>query len=125
MWNAQEARIEANGERNNVAPKNALLHGTLEALILKTVSHGPRHGYAIARWLEERTDEALLIEEGSLYPALYRLEQKGFLSSKWGKSELDRRAKFYALTKRGEARLQEEVAAWTAFSAAVTHVLVP
>lgn len=114
-----------NGERTNVAPKNTLLHGTLEALILKTVSHGPRHGYAIARWLEERTEAALLIEEGSLYPALYRLEQKGLLSSKWGKSELDRRAKFYALTKRGENRLQEEVAAWTAFSAAVSQVLVP
>ena len=108
-----------------MAPRNALLHGTLEALILKTVSHGPRHGYAIARWLEERTDEALLIEEGSLYPALYRLEQKGLLSSKWGKSELDRRAKFYTLTKRGKVRLGEEVAAWTAFSKAVSHVLVP
>lgn len=106
-----------------MAPRNTLLHGTLEVLILKTVSFGPRHGYAIARWLEERTDEALQVEEGSLYPALYRMEKKGLLASKWGRSELDRRAKFYELTPQGRARLAEEVAAWTAFSRAVSVVL--
>ena len=106
-----------------MAAKNALLHGTLEALVLKTLSYGPRHGYAIARWLEQETDEAIQVEEGSLYPALYRLEQKGFLHSKWGKSELDRRAKFYQLTSRGRARLNEEVEAWTTFSKAVSTVL--
>ncbi len=103
--------------------KNALLHGTLEVLILKTVSRTPRHGYAIARLLEERTGDAIQVEEGSLYPALYRMEQKGLLSSKWGRSELDRRAKFYGLTRKGRARLSEEVEAWTAFSQAVSLIL--
>ena len=106
-----------------MAAKNTLLHGTLEALVLKTLSHGPRHGYAIARWLEERTDDAIQIEEGSLYPALYRMEQKGLLTSSWGRSELDRRAKFYDLTEMGRARLAEEVKAWTVFSQAVSVVL--
>ncbi len=106
-----------------MAPKNALLHGTLEVLILKTVSQTPRHGYAIARLLEERTGEAIQVEDGSLYPALYRMEQKGLLSSKWGRSELDRRAKFYELTPNGRARLSEEVEAWTAFSQAVSLIL--
>lgn len=106
-----------------MAPKNTLLHGTLEVLILKTVSQVPRHGYAIARLLEERTGEAIQVEEGSLYPALYRMEQKGLLASKWGRSELDRRAKFYGLTRKGRARLSEEVEAWTAFSQAVSLIL--
>ncbi|MGI9627995.1 MAG: PadR family transcriptional regulator [Longimicrobiales bacterium] len=107
-----------------MAPRTTLLHGTLEALVLKTLSHGPRHGYAIARWLEEQTEAAIQIEEGSLYPALYRMEQKGLLVSKWGKSELERRAKFYSLTKKGESRLREEVEAWAAFSRAVSVVLM-
>lgn len=107
-----------------MASRNPLLHGTLEALILKTLSHGPRHGYAIARWLEEATGERIQVEEGSLYPALYRMEQKGLLSSRWGKSELDRRAKFYALTERGEGRLEHEVSAWADFSQAVSTVLL-
>ena len=107
-----------------MAPRNPMLHGTLEALILKTLSHGPRHGYSIARWLEEATDDRIQVEEGSLYPALYRLEQKGLLSSSWGKSELDRRAKFYSLTDKGERRLEQEVAAWADFSRAVSVVLL-
>lgn len=106
-----------------MASKNALLHGTLEVLILKTLSHAPRHGYAIARILEERTEEAIQVEEGSLYPALYRMEQKGLLASTWGRSELDRRAKFYQLTPKGRARLSKEVEAWTAFSKAVSLIL--
>jgi len=101
-----------------------LLHGTLEALVLKTLSHGPLHGYAIARWIEERTNAALQIEEGSLYPALYRLESRGLLASEWGTSELGRRAKFYSLTRKGRSRLEAEVAAWSAFSSAVSEVLV-
>ncbi len=100
-----------------------LLHGTLEALVLKTLSHGPRHGYAIARWIEGRSGDALQIEEGSLYPALYRLQSRGLLTSEWGTSELGRRAKFYSLTPKGRARLVEEVAAWSAFSSAVSEVL--
>jgi len=106
-----------------VGTSKTLLHGTLEALVLKTLSHGPLHGYAIARWIEGRTREALQIEEGSLYPALYRLAARGLVTSKWGTSELGRRAKFYELTPKGRARLAEEVQAWSAFSQAVTEVL--
>ena len=100
-----------------------LLHGTLDALILKTLSQGRRHGYAIARWIEERTAEAIHVEEGSLYPALYRLEKRGILSSEWGTSELERRAKFYRLTERGRALLDAETREWLRFSRAVTSVL--
>lgn len=102
-----------------------LLHGTLDTLILKTLSYGERHGYAIARWIEEVTDDEILVEEGSLYPALYRLEKKGLLRSEWGVSELDRRAKFYHLTERGEQRLAAETEQWRRFSAAVGAVLTP
>lgn len=104
--------------------RNTLLHGTLEALVLKTLSHGPRHGYAIARWLEESTGQAIQVEEGSLYPALYRMEMRGLLRAEWGRSELDRRAKFYHLTRAGEARLRDEVEAWARFSRAVSAVLL-
>ena len=104
--------------------RNTLLHGTLEALVLKTLSHGPRHGYAIARWLEETTDQAIQIEEGSLYPALYRMESRGLLKAEWGRSELDRRAKFYHLTEVGAAKLRDEVEAWARFATAVSHVLL-
>lgn len=100
-----------------------LLHGTLDTLILKTLSHGARHGYAIARWLEEQTGDAILVEEGSLYPALYRLEKKGLLRSEWGVSELERRAKFYDLTDKGRAGLAAETQEWLRFSRAVTSVL--
>ena len=101
-----------------------LLHGTLDALVLKTLSSGPLHGYAIARWIEGRSNDALQIEEGSLYPALYRMEARGLLTATWGTSELGRRAKFYALTPKGRARLAEETKAWRAFAGAVTEVLV-
>ena len=103
---------------------NSLLHGTLDALVLKTLSRGPLHGYAIARWIEERSKDALQIEEGSLYPALYRMEARGLLSASWGTSELGRRAKFYALTAKGRARLAQETKAWKAFANAVSEVLV-
>jgi len=102
-----------------------LLHGTLDALILKTLSHGPRHGYAIARWIEGETDEAILVEEGSLYPALYRLERKGWVQSEWGLSELERRAKFYRLTDRGRVELDVATREWLQFSTAVTAILSP
>lgn len=100
-----------------------LLHGTLDTLILKTLSHGPRHGYGVARWLEERTANTIVVEEGSLYPALYRLEKQGLLRSEWGVSELDRRAKFYHLTDDGRSKLSAETAEWARFSAAVSTVL--
>jgi len=101
------------------------LHGTLDALVLKTLSWGPRHGYAIARWLEETTGNAIQIEEGSLYPALYRMERKGWIEAEWGMSELGRKAKFYKLTARGKKQLQMETAEWSAFARAVSTVLVP
>jgi transcriptional regulator len=99
------------------------LHGTLDALVLKALSWGPRHGYAVARWLEQTSDEALRIEEGSLYPALYRLDERGWIEAQWGVSELGRRAKFYRLTSRGRAQLARETAEWTRFAAAVSRVL--
>jgi transcriptional regulator len=92
-------------------------------LILKTLSWGPRHGYAVARWLEQTTEETLAIEEGSLYPALYRMERKGWIEAEWGTSELGRKAKFYGLTTSGRARLSQEVLAWHRLSSAVTKVL--
>src|SRR5262245_27059478 len=103
---------------------NALLHGTLDALILKTLERGPRHGYAIARFLEDTTGEAVLVEEGSLYPALYRLERRGWLEAEWGTSELGRRAKLYRLTDEGREQLERETAMWRRFSAGVSKVLL-
>ncbi len=107
-----------------MARSPTLLHGALDALILRTLVWGPRHGYAIARWLEETTDAELRIEEGSLYPALYRLEKRGWIEPEWGTSELGRRAKFYRLTARGRAELRRETEEWARFSAAVSRVLL-
>jgi transcriptional regulator len=104
-------------------PTGNLLQGTLDLLVLKTLSWGPRHGYGIARWLEDTTDDALHVEEGSLYPALYRLERRGWIAAEWGTSELGKRIKVYALTPAGRAQLRREVAAWGAFTAAVAKVL--
>jgi transcriptional regulator len=101
------------------------LHGTLDALVLKTLSWGPRHGYAIARWLEETTGNAIQVEEGSLYPALYRMERKGWIEAEWGMSDLGRKAKFYKLTARGRKQLQAEAVEWATFARAVSSVLAP
>ena len=100
------------------------LHGTLETLILKTLTLGPKHGYAIARWIEEAIDDAFPVEEGSLYPALYRMERKGWVEAEWGTSELGRRVKLYRLTRTGREQLRSDTAAWQAFAAAVARVLV-
>jgi transcriptional regulator len=105
--------------------KAELLHGTLDALILKTLSAGPRHGYGIARYLEEATGDALAVEDGSLYPALYRLERRRLIEARWGTSELGRRAKFYRLTPAGRRALAVETQAWAEFAAAVSKVLLP
>src|SRR5690349_7591928 len=102
-----------------------LVHGTLDALILKTLSWGPRHGYAIARWLEDTTDDAIQVEEGSLYPALYRLERRGLIEAEWGTSEIGRKAKIYRLTPAGRRQLRAETADWAAFVSAVSAVLLP
>jgi PadR family transcriptional regulator, regulatory protein PadR len=100
------------------------LPGTLETLILKTLVRGPMHGYGIARWIEEATDEALPVEEGSLYPALYRMEKRGWIDAEWGTSELGRRAKFYRLTRQGRQQVVEDTKAWTVFMQAVNKVMV-
>lgn len=102
---------------------NALLHGALDALILKTLAGGPRHGYAIARFIEDTTGDTLLVEEGSLYPCLYRMERRGWLEAEWGISELGRRAKLYRLTEAGRRQLAAELAAWRRFSTGVSKVL--
>jgi PadR family transcriptional regulator, regulatory protein PadR len=100
-----------------------LLQGTLDVLILKSLSWGPRHGYAVADSIRERSNEALRIEEGALYPALHRLEKRGLLVAEWGVSENNRRAKFYALTPQGRAQLRSETQQWVAYAAAVSRVL--
>ena len=106
-------------------PTSDFLHGTLDVLILRTLSWGPRHGYAIARWLEAGSGAALQIEDGSLYPALYRLERRGWIEAEWGLTETKRKAKFYSLSSTGRAQLERQTAEWAAFSAAVTRILLP
>ncbi len=100
-----------------------LLQGTLDVLILKTLSWGPRHGYAVVKWIQEVTGQVLMVEEGSLYPALHRLERRGWISSEWGVSENNRRAKFYALTAAGRQQLRAQTVNWQRFSEAVSRVL--
>ena len=101
-----------------------LPQGTLETLILKTLSWGPMHGYGIASWIEGATGDVLRVEEGSLYPALYRMERRGWLEAEWGESELGRRAKLYRLTRDGRAQLNAETAAWRQFAAGVSKILL-
>jgi PadR family transcriptional regulator PadR len=104
-------------------PDVELLQGTLDVLILKTLSWGPRHGYAVVRWIQEVTGDVLVVEEGSLYPALHRLERKGWIASEWGVSENNRRARFYSLTPAGRQQLRAQTASWQRFAQAVTQVL--
>jgi len=106
-----------------VQPDLDLPQGTLHLLVLKVLTWGPRHGYAIARLIEERTGERLRIEEGSLYPALYRMERKGWIEAEWGISELNRRAKFYAITPAGRKQLSQEEAHWRTVATAVASLL--
>jgi PadR family transcriptional regulator, regulatory protein PadR len=100
-----------------------LLQGTLGLLILKSLLLGPSHGYTITRWIEEMTGDVLSIEEGSLYPALRRLEDRGWVASEWGVSENNRRARFYTLTQAGRKHLRSEASVWIKYSQAVTRVL--
>ncbi|HEX8825044.1 MAG TPA: PadR family transcriptional regulator [Archangium sp.] len=100
-----------------------LLQGTLDVLILKSLSWGPLHGYAVAELVLERSGQELKVEEGALYPALHRLEKRGLLEAEWGVSENNRRAKFYRLTSAGRAHLRAETQAWKRYAAAVTRVL--
>ncbi len=92
-------------------------------MILRALSRGPRHGYAVARWIEEGADDILSIEEGSLYPALHRMEGRGWLESEWGQSENNRRVKLYRLTDEGKRQLKAETASWVRFARAVSLIM--
>jgi transcriptional regulator len=102
-----------------------LLQGTLDLLVLRTLSARAMHGYSVARLIKERSNDVFLIEEGALYPALHRLERKGWIESEWGLSENNRKAKFYQLTPRGRAALRTELAEWQRYTRAVAGVLQP
>jgi PadR family transcriptional regulator PadR len=100
-----------------------LIQGTLEMLVLKALARGPLHGYAVAEWIHQTSQQLLKVEEGALYPALHRLELRGLLQAEWGASENNRRAKFYQLTTEGKKKLNAESQRWARLSAAVAFVM--
>jgi PadR family transcriptional regulator PadR len=102
-----------------------LLRGTLEMLILRSLEDGPRHGYGITERLQKVSEEILTVDEGSLYPALYRMQRRGWLTSKWGRSDNNRKARFYSLTAKGRKQLATAKESWTRFSKAVTKAMKP
>jgi PadR family transcriptional regulator, regulatory protein PadR len=101
-----------------------MLPGTVDLLVLKALGFGPRHGYAVAKWVRDATRGALTLEEGALYTALHRMERRGWLRSEWGVSENNRRAKYYALSARGRAQLASESRAWAAYAEAIGLALL-
>ncbi len=106
------------------AGRAEVLQGTLDVLVLKTVdTMGPIHGFAIAQRIQQISDDLLQLNQGTLYPALLRLEQRGWIASKWGVSESNRKAKYYSLTRSGRMRLQEQTASWDRMSAVINRVL--
>ena len=102
-----------------------LLQGTLDLLILRTLIFGPEHGQGIARAIQQTSDEELLVEHGALYPALQRLEERGWIAAKWGVSSSNRKARFYSLTSAGRKQLVKETTKWKRLSAAIGRVLGP
>jgi len=100
-----------------------LIHGTLDLLILKTLARGPIHGWGIAKRIEQLSNDALSVGQGSLYPALHRLEQQGWIAAEWRDSDLGRNAKFYSLTRDGKKHLENELKTWTRLSSAVALVI--
>jgi len=106
-----------------VAKSSDLIQGTLDLLVLKTLARGPVHGWGIAKRIEELSDEVLSVGQGSLYPALHRLEQQGWILSEWKDSDLGRNAKFYSLTREGKKQLEIELKSWVRLSSAVTLVI--
>jgi transcriptional regulator len=104
-------------------PRTELLHGTLDLLILKTVALGPVHGYQIAQRLQQISKDVLQVRQGSLYPALHRLEERGLLDASWGETESGRDAKFYKLSKQGKAQLERAAASWDQLARAIYAVL--
>ena len=103
--------------------ESGLLQGTVELLVLKTLSWGPMHGYGIASWIEQATNDVLSVEEGSLYPALYRMARKGWIKAEWGVSENNRRAKYYRLTAVGRRQFREQISGWNRLAAAVNQAV--
>src|SRR5262252_3115203 len=103
--------------------KSDLLQGTLDVLVLKTLSAGAMHGWGISQRIQQLSEEVLEVNQGSLYPALHRLEEKGWIEAEWGNSENNRRARFYSLTRLGRRQLAEETESWERFAAAVGRVL--
>jgi len=106
-----------------MAESTAILKGTLDLMVLKALSWGPLHGYGVAQWIRRVTGGTLEIEDGALYPALHRMERRGWVAAEWGVSENNRRAKYYALTARGRRQLRRELKVWGRFSAAVWQVV--
>ncbi len=102
---------------------NDLIQGTLDLLILKTVSLQPKHGWAIAKRIQQISDEVLQVQQGSLYPALHRLEQQGWIKAHWAETETGRNAKFYSLTRAGRSQLKKELESWDRLSNAVNLVV--
>jgi len=103
--------------------KTDLLQGTLDMLILKSLAGGPLHGYEVARWIRQTTEDVLLVEEGSLYPALHRLRNRGWIGAKWGVSENNRKAKYYKLTLAGRKQLAIESSSWARLTEAISKVM--
>lgn len=104
-------------------PTNDILGNTLDLLILKALSRGVAHGYGVARWIEIATGDVLAVGEGTLYPALHRLEERGLIVAEWGTSENNRRAKFYTLTAEGRRQLRTDITSWRRYAAAVLDAL--
>jgi PadR family transcriptional regulator, regulatory protein PadR len=104
-------------------PKNDVLQGTLGLLVLKTLAHGPQHGYGITLHIQRVSNDLLRVEEGSLYPALHRMEQDGWINAEWGVSENNRKARYYRLTAAGQRQLEEEERNWRRLTQGVTWVL--
>ena len=100
-----------------------LLQGTLDMLVLKALSRGPMHGFGVTRWIQQTSDDALRVEEGSLYPALYRMEKRGWITSEEGLSENNRKARYYKLTRVGRRQLETESSAWDRLSEAIAKVM--
>ena len=100
-----------------------LYTGTLDVLVLKALSWGPMHGYAIGRWIRQTTEEVLTVQEGALYPALHRLQRRGWLEEEWGTTDTGREAKYYRMTSAGRRQLRVEVARWRAYARAVAAAL--
>jgi PadR family transcriptional regulator, regulatory protein PadR len=111
-------------DRHSMGKPNDLVQGTLDLLILKTVSLEPKHGWAIAKRIQQMSGEVLQVQQGSLYPALHRLEQQGWIKAAWKESETGRQAKFYSLTRAGRRQMEKELANWTRLSAAIDSVVL-